>query len=472
MSTFFERIKEIALGPEVASRDARIMSARNDLEKTLFLYDVFLDDLAAYYVSYFGQVAFDAAVSQELISRNADGSVDAREGRLHTSGLRERIMSAAKLTGEGESPGWEGSYKLLFAAIYGEMSKKLGEGSTGKVFNRLFKKYQARYGVTLTERFLAVLPEQVLELSEWAALFSKEELERRITEKTKKLRELNDTLEKSVEERTRELRQTVSRLKEVVEQQEKATRMLIKRDMELVRANEMLRELDIRKTEFLAIVAHQLRTPLSGIKWTLDMLMGGDLGELTTEQKSFLQKSYDNNQRMIALVEDMLNADRIGSGKARFVFGNVILVDVLDSVLYNERSRAKDKGITVVYNPATDSKATVYGDKDRLADAFQNLIDNAIKYTPKGGTVTISLQKKDGALILSVTDTGIGIPEHEKKNVYNRFFRAPNALSAVADGSGLGLFIVKGIVEKHGGSTWFESKEGVGSTFYISLPTV
>lgn len=472
MSSFLDTIKEAVLGPEVASRDARIMSARNDLEKTLFLYDVFLDDLAAYYVGYYGQVSFDVSLSQELIARNADGSVDVREGRFHTSILRERILSASKLTGEGESLGWEGSYKILFSALYAEMVKKLGEGSTGKVFNRLFKKYQARYGVNLTERFLAVLPEQVLELSEWAALFSKEELERRITEKTKKLRELNDTLEKNVENRTRELRETVARLKEVVEQQEKATRMLIKRDMELVRANEMLRELDMRKTEFLAIVAHQLRTPLSGIKWTLDMFMNGDLGDLTQEQKTFLQKSYDNNQRMISLVEDMLNADRIGSGKARFIFTHVVLVDVLDSVLYNERLRAKEKDITVIYQPADDVHCAVYGDKDRLADAFQNLIDNAIKYTPKGGTVTISLQKQDAKLVLSIKDTGIGIPEHEKKNVYNRFFRAPNALSTVADGSGLGLFIVKGIVEKHGGTTWFESTEGVGSTFYISLPTV
>ncbi len=472
MRRFLTLVQELILGPEVASRDARIMSARNDLEKTLFLYDVFLDDLAAYYVSYFGQVAFDGSVSQELIARNADTTVEVREGRLHTSKLRERILNAAKLTGENESPGWEGSYKVLFSATHAEMSKKLGEAPTAKIFNRLFKKYQARYGVALVERFLAVLPEQVLELSEWAALFSKEELERRIKDKTKLLRELNDSLEKKVEERTRELRETVSRLKEVVEQQEKATRMLIKRDMELVRVNEMLRELDVRKTQFLAIVAHQLRTPLSGIKWTLDMLMGGDLGELTDEQKSFLQKSYDNNQRMIALVEDMLNADRIGSGKARFIFAHVSIIDVIDGVLYNERAKAREKNIELKYAPPQDIRANVYGDKDRLSDALQNIIDNAIKYTQEKGEVNISLVNDEKNIVISVRDNGIGIPEHEKKNVYNRFFRAPNALQAVADGSGLGLFIVKGIVEKHGGATWFDSSEGKGSTFYISLPTV
>jgi len=254
--------------------------------------------------------------------------------------------------------------------------------------------------------------------------------------------------------------------------QEASGKLLIRRDLELTRANEKLRELDERKSEFVSVVAHQLRTPLSGIKWTLNMIVNEELGTLSTEQKTFLMKSYESNERMIALIDDMLGADRVESGKFHYIFTETQLLDLFDNVLYEILPLANKRKISIQFTTRDPNTPKVFIDPEKIRAVIQNLLENAIKYTRDAGTVNISIVSENGFVKVAVQDNGIGIPKMEQRNVFNRFFRATNALKVQTDGSGLGLFIVKSIIEKHGGKIWFESNENMGSTFYFTLKTI
>lgn len=254
-------------------------------------------------------------------------------------------------------------------------------------------------------------------------------------------------------------------------EQEKGAQMLVRRDLELTTANERLRKLDEIKSGFISVVAHQLRTPLSGIKWTLNLLISGDMGPLATEQKTFLMKAYESNDRMISLVNDMLGADRIESGKVRYVFQPVLLGDVIDNVLFELLPQAKAKGLSIRFAPNHADVPKVKADPEKLRAVFQNLLENSIKYSRTGGTVEIGMDvTPENEIRVSIKDDGIGIPREQQKNIFERFFRAQNAIKLETDGSGLGLFIVKSIIERHGGHISFESEEGRGVTFYFTLP--
>ena len=262
----------------------------------------------------------------------------------------------------------------------------------------------------------------------------------------------------------------LERLSRAVKDQENSAKMLIRRDLELTRANEKLHELDQAKSNFISIVAHQLRTPLSGVKWTLNMVLSGTLGQISNEQRSFLMKCYESNERMIVLINDMLGADRIDSDKMKYNFVPTQIFDLMDNVLFEMTSVINKKKLRMAYLHKDRSLPQVLIDTEKMRAAVQNLLENAIKYTPQDGTIEIDFQVVDGFLQVSIKDTGIGIPDGDKKNIFNRFFRAKNAMKVETDGSGLGLYIAKGIVEKHGGKLWFDSLVGRGSTFYFTIP--
>ncbi len=262
----------------------------------------------------------------------------------------------------------------------------------------------------------------------------------------------------------------VEKLKMVVSDLERSGKLLIRRDLELTRANELLRELDEAKSEFVSVAAHQLRTPLSGIKWTLNLLLNGDLGPLSNEQKTFLIKSYESNERMVALINDLLSADRAESGKLKFSFEDGNIRDVIDSVLFEVLPAANRKEISVEYVGTEEALPKVRIDLDKIRAVIQNLLENAVKYTMKGGIVTVTVEKSGSSLTVSVKDSGIGISPDDRDKIFGRFFRGANAKKIVTDGSGLGLFIAKNIVLRHGGKIWFESDEGKGTTFFFTLP--
>lgn len=223
------------------------------------------------------------------------------------------------------------------------------------------------------------------------------------------------------------------------------------------------------KSEFISIAAHQLRTPLSGIKWTLKLLLDQDLGPITEKQKTFLTKGYETNERMIALIRDLLDVARLEEGRFGFEFKEEDMAKLLLSVIREHEPHAEQKGISLKYDLPKQPLPSMTVDASKLALAITNLVDNAIKYTSKG-SVTLSAVVKKPFLEMRVKDTGIGIPKDQKLQLFSKFFRARNALKIQTDGSGLGLFIVRNIIRRHGGEIWFESIEGKGTTFVFTIP--
>lgn len=231
------------------------------------------------------------------------------------------------------------------------------------------------------------------------------------------------------------------------------------------------KEIETIKSEFVSTAAHQLRTPLSAIKWSLQMIINGDLGYISPEQKTFLMQGYQSNERMINLVNDLLNVARIEEGRFGYNFSLIHFEDLIDNVIQDFSHQIEKKQINFKYLKPTRPLSEVKVDPSKIRLVLGNLIDNAIKYTPEKGQVTISIKYVNMGIEVYVKDSGIGIPREQQKKMFSKFFRSDNAVKAQTEGSGLGLFIVKNIIEKHGGKIWFESTEDKGSTFYFTLPT-
>jgi PAS domain S-box-containing protein len=232
------------------------------------------------------------------------------------------------------------------------------------------------------------------------------------------------------------------------------------------------KRIDKLKTEFVSIAAHQLRTPLSAIKWTLKMILEGDLGQLSKEQEEFLSKTYISNERMIRLVNDLLDVTRIEEGRFLYNLKKKDIRTLVKKVIASSKERAERKGVELRLKGFNKEVPNILVDVEKISLVFQNLLDNAIHYTGSGGYIEISLkyQKEDNQLLFSFKDTGIGIPKDQHKRVFSKFFRGANAIKTETEGTGLGLFISKNIVDAHGGKIWFESKENQGTTFYFTLP--
>ncbi len=349
--------------------------------------------------------------------------------------------------------------KRITDVLFKSFGFDFAESRLEHIYRELEKLYSPDF---IGHVIMPFIPEDYLEKYRISYL-SKEELEVRVLEKTKDLQKLNNELEDKIKKRTAEL-------KDFLAEQERGAKMLVRRDLELTRANEKLQMLDQVKSDFISVVAHQLRTPLSGMKWTLSMLLNGDMGDLNNDQKTFLMKSYESNTRMITLVNDMLVADGIQSGRVHYGFKYVDIVDLMDNVLFEVSPKAKEKNIRIEYKSKFENLPQAYIDPETMRAVLQNLLENAIKYAREKGKIEIDVKKETDRLVVSIADNGIGIPKDQAKDVFGKFFRARNAVKQETDGSGLGLYIAKTIVEKNGGTIWFESVLGKGSTFYFSVP--
>ncbi|MGB2762368.1 MAG: ATP-binding protein [Minisyncoccales bacterium] len=245
-----------------------------------------------------------------------------------------------------------------------------------------------------------------------------------------------------------------------------------KRTGRLVSLHNITREKMIEnlKTEFVSISAHQLRTPLSAVKWTLRMLLDGDLGAVTEKQKEFLEKTYKSNERMITLINDLLNVTRIEEGRYIFKVFLFDIQEICETVVDSFQEMAKQKNIKLVFQQPKEKLPKIKLDKEKITLAIQNLIENALRYTPSKGEVTISLRSANMKIELCIKDTGIGIPNDQLDRVFSKFFRGANVLRINTEGTGLGLYIAKNIIEAHKGRIWFQSEERKGSTFCFSLP--
>ncbi|MEA3357211.1 MAG: ATP-binding protein [Patescibacteria group bacterium] len=224
------------------------------------------------------------------------------------------------------------------------------------------------------------------------------------------------------------------------------------------------------KTEFVSISAHQLRTPLSAVKWTLGMILDGDIGKITREQRKFLEQTRISNERMINLVNSLLDVTRIEEG--RFVNQKSLasITDITKSVLEVLAEEIKRKKLRFRFINPSKPLPLVNVDVEKIRLVIQNIIDNAIKYTLPGKKVTIRLRLLKNNLEFRITDEGVGIPQKQEKRIFSKFFRGTNVVKLETVGSGLGLFISKNIIEAHDGTFKFKSKEGKGSTFWFTLP--
>ncbi|MFA5207620.1 MAG: ATP-binding protein [Candidatus Paceibacterota bacterium] len=224
------------------------------------------------------------------------------------------------------------------------------------------------------------------------------------------------------------------------------------------------------KTEFVSIAAHQLRTPLSAIKWTLRMVLDGDTGTVSPEQRELLEKTYVSNERMINLINDLLNVSRIEEGRFLYKQEPASLEEIVSTVIDSSQELLKMKKMALSFERPKEILPTLSVDREKIELAVQNLLENAVKYTPEGGKITVSLEKDSHDVIFKIKDTGVGIPAAQHERIFTKFFRGDNVIRMETEGSGLGLYTTRNIIEAHKGKIWFDSKEGAGTTFTFTIP--
>jgi PAS domain S-box-containing protein len=224
------------------------------------------------------------------------------------------------------------------------------------------------------------------------------------------------------------------------------------------------------KDEFVSTVNHELRTPLTSIAGSLGLLSGGAGGELPPGAARLITIAHANCQRLIRLINDMLDVEKIQSGKMRFEMSRVSLVDVTRRCIESMRTYGEQYNVGITL--AAAGNADVRGDADRLTQIITNLVSNAVKFSPTGGQVTVTVDTVDRLVRLCVRDEGPGIPDEFRARIFTKFAQADSSDSRQKGGTGLGLVIAKEIAERHGGKLWFESELGQGTTFYVDLPAL
>jgi signal transduction histidine kinase len=268
--------------------------------------------------------------------------------------------------------------------------------------------------------------------------------------KHEELELLNLGLEKKVEERTGELN---------------------KSNMELAEALSRLKALDRMKSDFVSHVSHELRTPLASIKGSVDNMLDGITGVVNDKQQQYLFRMRNNTDRLIRLINDLLDLSRIESGKIKLRIQTVAIKDIIKDVKESLTPVAKEKDIEFVVHDNGGNDLGVMADKDKLSQILTNLLDNAIKFSKTGGRIEIALNAQDDNFVtVSVIDYGMGVSEKDKKKIFEKFYQVHNDSEGKIKGTGLGLAITKSLVELHGGKIWVNSEAGKGSEFSFTIP--
>lgn len=232
--------------------------------------------------------------------------------------------------------------------------------------------------------------------------------------------------------------------------------------------NEELQKLDNMKSEFISIASHQLRTPLTATKWALEFLAKGKKGKLTAQEKETIGDLRTSNERLIKLVNELLNVSRLEESRVRIEPKPTDLIVLLKALVHEFMPIAEKMNQRVV--EAYDTLPLINLDESIITKALHNFISNGIKYNKDGGKFVITAKKKDKEAVLTFQDHGIGIPKAEQSNIFKKFYRASNASASHTEGTGLGMYIAKSAIELSGGKVWFESTEGKGTTFTVTLP--
>ena len=224
------------------------------------------------------------------------------------------------------------------------------------------------------------------------------------------------------------------------------------------------------KFDFITIASHQLRTPLSAMKWFLEMLLSGSGGKLTRRQHDFINEIYQSNERMIRLVNDLLIVSRIAQGTLKVVCRPFTLQTLLWGVMKELKPLTDAANITVVTKFDVTARTEINGDEDKVRQVVRTILDNAIRYMIHGGLIIVKCVATLTSVTIQIQDTGVGIPAQERARVFQQFYRGSNVVRMRTDGSGLGLYIAKAIVEASRGTIGVSSAEGKGSLFSVTLP--
>ncbi len=234
-------------------------------------------------------------------------------------------------------------------------------------------------------------------------------------------------------------------------------------------ANEKLKDLDVKKTEFVSMAAHQLRAPLTAIKGYSSMLLEGSFGPIEQQAKEKISVVFESSNRLNAVIEDFLNVTRIELGKMKYEMSDFDFSQLVKQVVAEQHQAAERKNLSLALNIPPGSNYKVNGDYGKLAQVIGNLVDNAIKYSDRG-TVIVKLDRVENNVRFSIKDSGVGISKETMEQLFKKFSRASDAGKANATGTGLGLYVAKEIVEAHHGRIWAESAgPGQGSTFFVEL---
>lgn len=239
--------------------------------------------------------------------------------------------------------------------------------------------------------------------------------------------------------------------------------IVIKMVEQMIRLNKM-------KSEFVSVASHQLRTPLSAIRWETELLLCKfRKSKIDAKQRASIENINILSNKMTRLINDLLDVARIDQGRLIIKKTSVNLVAIVNEAVDGSIAPLKEKTIEVVFND-TKKIPLVFGDPEKLKMVVENLLGNAIKYTTNHGKIEIKIIKKGDFAILSIKDNGVGIPSEQHGRVFDKFFRSDNIVKYQTEGTGLGLYIAKNIINQLGGEIWFDSVEGLGSIFSFSIP--
>lgn len=229
------------------------------------------------------------------------------------------------------------------------------------------------------------------------------------------------------------------------------------------------KSIERQKSEFISVASHQLRTPLSAMNWFLEMLSNGEVGPVNEKQRDYLEQVSQSNKRLIILVNDLLNVSRLETGRTAFEISSVNVPDLINSLTKEYYPLAEAKNLKFIITASSDLPL-IESDQEKLRQVIGNFLSNAIKYTKGKGEITIAAEKAGESVKISVIDQGVGIPKSQQISVFSKFFRGDNVIRLQTEGTGLGLYIAKIIIESLGGAIGFTSQENAGSTFWVSLP--
>jgi len=260
---------------------------------------------------------------------------------------------------------------------------------------------------------------------------------------TQRVRELNEGLQQRINEATSELRSS----------------------------NKQLQKLDHAKDEFLSMASHQLRTPLTSVKGYISMVLDGDVGDITSGQRKLLNEAYINSERMVHLINDFLSVSRLQTQKFVVETHPVDLVKMVKQEVNSLKTMASARGLKLSFRSPRTNIPILLLDEAKMRQVVMNFVDNALFYSAEDTTIDISLSYNRGEVTFKVVDTGIGVPRAERSQLFTKFYRASNARKRRPDGTGVGLYLAKKVIDAHGGKVLFESVENKGSTFGFKLPT-